>query len=125
MSFFRKLGHKLAPMFRKLPGEIATFGRKLSSGATSVEHGLEKAGGFLDKVDKAVPNPITKTLSEAIHGIADVSGAVGKGGMALDQLGHGHFHQAYGLAKQGFNQAKTGVGKEIGVGAKVAPFIFA
>ena len=119
-SFFRKLGASVAPAFRKLPSDIGKFGRKLSSGASLVEKNLDKASDFLGKIDRAVPNPITKTIRGAINGVADVSGGFSRGGQALDALSRGDYKSAYSLGKSGLNQARSGVTSGA---SSVAPFL--
>ena len=119
MAFFRKLGASLAPAFRKMPSEIGRFGRKLSSGAGFVERNLEKLDGTLGKIDKAVPNPIIKTIRGGVGAMADVAGGVSQGGRAVDALSRGDYRTAQTLGKAGWDEARSGVSK----GLSVAPFL--
>ena len=123
MSLFRKLGQNLVPAFRKIPQDFGRFGRKISSGAEFVERNLDKATNFLDKVDRAIPNPITKSIRGAIGGVADIAGGVSKGGQALSAVSRGDFNSAASLGKAAFNQSKSGVGQEIGLAGRIAPML--
>lgn len=122
-SFFRKLGHNIAPFFRKLPGEFSRIGRKVSHFAGDVQHGLDKANNFLGKIDRYAPNPILKIARGVIGGASGVAGGVSRGGAAIDQLGQGHFSQAGRLGMQGLSQIGKGAGDFSKGATQAAPYL--
>lgn len=126
MALFRKLAGSIAPMFRKIPGEVSVLGRKISNTAGQVERGIARAEDVLGKVDRAIPNPLTKTIKSGLDIAKDISGGVGLAGGALRKGAEGDVQGAASLGKQAIAKGSQALGalqqgaQEVG---KVAMFL--
>lgn len=121
MSLFRKLGQSLVPMFRKLPGQVSTIGRKISNTSKDIDRGLAQAENVVSQIDKfAPPNPLTKTVKGAIGSVRDITGGVGMAGQALRKGAEGDVQGAISLGKSALQKGTEGLGELAETGATLA-----
>lgn len=123
MALFRKIGSNLAPMFRKLPGEVSSFGRKVVNTSDKISRGISTAQKAVDKLDAVAPNPILKTVKSGLSAAQDLSNVGIMGGKALRAASEGHLAEAADLGRAALSEAGEGVGKLAGAGASLAAFV--
>jgi hypothetical protein len=113
----------MAPMFRKLPGEVNLIGRKITNTANDAQSTLGRVSKAIDAADRAVPNPLTKLAKQGIGGVQDITKGVGIGGQALRAVSRGDLAGAGSLTQEAVSEASKGLGGIAGSVLGAAAFV--
>lgn len=109
MSFFQKLGSKIAGVAKKGISETSKIGSKVSGFAEKAGRALERAG---EKVDNTsfLPSEVKGVIGGGLEVLGGSTRALGTGGRAISTLATGNVKGARELGKQALQEGKSSLG---------------